>query len=284
MRVRAPGAQVCDYGRLAVGPSGAADAAEFARTRLAAVRTDHERSRDAAPVVQHHPRRVVIELERLEPGPQLRDCTECRRLGQCPLHAQVLRDVAEVRLAGLGCVESECIARILRARGIPHHHSLIRAGVRLDRVPRPGRAQDPLRCARQRGHAEIHRIVLRRPRRGRLYERNPPACQSLVQHEQRRDAEPDHAAAHHDRVEIQAPAEAHGAGPVSGTPRASRGTRPAAPTLSRDIAALAGGKESKASSPTLRSPRTTPSGVPKRRTSPSVNATMRRRSSSRHAA
>ena len=72
--------------------------------------------------------------------------------------------------------------------------------------------------------------------------------------------------------------------PASGTPRASRGTRSAAPMLSRASADFAGGKMSKASRPTLRRLRITPSGVAKIRTRPSVNCTMRRRSVSRHAA
>ncbi len=161
------------------------------------------------------------------------------------------------------------------------------AGLRLDRLPRPATASR-IRCE-ARDSAETRRSTSParggRGRRG-LDQRDPQfADMRSSRASERGEARTDDAATDDRRCRNRRPRTCSLSGlAASGTPRASRGMRPAAPTLSRASAFFAGGSASKASRPRPRRLRTTPSGVPNRRTSPSVNATMRRRSSSRHAA
>src|SRR5271155_5283805 len=98
------------------------------------------------------------------------------------------------------------------------------------------------------------------------------------------------AAADDDQIEIARPRCIHGAVPgaastrgVSATPRASFGTRPLAPVLRRDSAALAGGSKSNASKPALRRRAMERSGLENNRTRPSVNAITPLRSAARQA-
>ena len=148
-----------------------------------------EAARDPPAVAQRDRRAVGVELERFEARAQLRDALEFGRLEQLPLHAQVLDDVPEVRLAGLGSGEPQGVARIVRARGVPDDHLRIGAGVLADRRPGAGGQQDALRRSRERRDAQVQRRRIRRAGRGGLDDRNAPAREPLVACEQCRGAQ-----------------------------------------------------------------------------------------------
>ena len=189
--MRPLGAQVRHDRGLAIGPAGAADAAELARPRMAAVGTDDEGAAVATAVAQRHARGVVVELQRLEPRAQVRHLPQVRRLVQRPLHAQVLDDVAEIGLAGLGRGEMQRIPGVEPARRVPDHH----VGVRARRAPRapatrrpragcaPTRATAPRRAGRRDRRAAARRV--------RFDDRDPPRLRDArPAHEQRGEASP----------------------------------------------------------------------------------------------
>ena len=166
MRVRLLDMQVCDDRGLPVRPARTSDATQLPRARLPAVRSNDDAAGDPPSVAQRDRRAVGVELERFEPCAQLRDALELRRLEKLPLHAQVLDDVPEVRLAGLGSGKPQGVTGVVRARGVPDDHLRIRAGVLADRGPRASGLQDPLRRPGKRRDSQVQRRRIRRAGRG----------------------------------------------------------------------------------------------------------------------
>ena len=195
----------------------------------AAIGGDHERGPHAALVRELEPHVLGRHLELLETGAQHRRLAHVRRLDQRPLQPQVLDDRAEIGLAGLRRRKAQRIGGVVAARGIPHHHVGVRCRVGLDRGPCARGLQDALRCARDRGHAQVDATCVGRARLVALDQGHAPLRGPLVRRQQPGDGRADDAATDDRDVEIDATLRGHLSGPVRRAalraPGAARGRR-----------------------------------------------------------
>jgi len=119
--------------------------------------------------------RLGVELERVQARADLRRGAQRPRLEQRPLHAQVLDDAP--RSGSPVSAAEKCSASRASGRLAASHTNHLRVGrsVRLDRGPGARVREDALRAARQRGDAQVRLAVHGGSRRRGLRRSRPPA-------------------------------------------------------------------------------------------------------------
>ena len=151
-----------------------------------------------------------------ELGAQHRDLSEPRRLDQCPLHAHVLDDRPEVRLAGFGSPRiamrrcrraGSCASQTTMSPNTGRHRAC-------DRLPRARGPQDALRSARQCGDSQVdlrRRAAVAAPTARAARFAIPTDRSSAAS--KPADARADDTAAYDHDVEIDAPHGTHSMAP-----------------------------------------------------------------------
>ena len=235
-----------DDGALPIVPAARVDARLPAHCGLGPVGADHEAGAELPPITEPEPHRVAGRLERRKVRAEQHDALRLRARGERRLDRQVLADVAKVRLAELGGVEDERVRAGRVLAFLPDHHPLVRGRARGDCRPCAGALEELLRCARQRGNAQVERRVGGRRGRGPwLDERDPEPRGCRGHREQRSGAGACHRPADHDDVEVAL----HARPSASGSPRTRRGCRPASPIVRRANSRLTGRSRSKSTRP-----------------------------------